>query len=111
MPDLSLESIVCKRYKQTRVKFIFAHIKNKLEDNIFKIGDAETKISVPAWNGSVRVHFRKFNYNRRQSYPSHIRACKDIRDHSLHLSTTSGEKKKDLPLDVGINFVLNTVQS
>lgn len=40
---------------------------------MFKIGDAETKISVTTWNGSVRVHFRKFyqsKFNRRKFYPS-----------------------------------------
>ena len=45
----------------------------KFEDNMFKIGDAETKISVTTWNGSVRVHFRKFyqsKFNRRKFYPS-----------------------------------------
>ena len=40
---------------------------------MFKIGDAETKISVTTWNGSVRVHFRKFyqsKFYRRKFYPS-----------------------------------------
>ena len=40
---------------------------------MFKIGDAETKISVTTWNGSVRVHFRKFyqsKFDRRKFYPS-----------------------------------------
>ena len=40
---------------------------------MFKIGDAETKISVTTWNGSVRVHFRKFyqsKFYRRKYYPS-----------------------------------------
>ena len=40
---------------------------------MFKIGDAETKISVTTWNGSVRVHFRKFyqsKFDRKKFYPS-----------------------------------------
>jgi len=40
---------------------------------MFKIGDAETKISVTSWNGSVRVHLRKFyqsKFDRRKCYPS-----------------------------------------
>ena len=43
------------------------------KDNMFKIGDAETKISVTTWNGAVRVHFRKFyqsKFDRRKFYPS-----------------------------------------
>lgn len=57
-----------------RVKIIFSHtLRKKFEDNMFKIGDTETKISVTTWNGSVRVHFRKFyqsKFNRRKFYPS-----------------------------------------
>ena len=40
---------------------------------MFKIGDAEKKISVTKWNGSVRVHFRKFyqsKFDWRKFYPS-----------------------------------------
>ena len=40
---------------------------------MFKIGDTERKISVTTWNGSVRVHFRKFyqgKFDRRKFYPS-----------------------------------------
>ena len=57
-----------------RVKIIFSHtLRKKFEDNMFKIGDTETKISVTTWNGSVRVHFRKFyqsKFDRRKFYPS-----------------------------------------
>ena len=40
---------------------------------MFKIGDAETKISVTTWNESVRVHLRKFyqsKFDRKKFYPS-----------------------------------------
>ena len=40
---------------------------------MFKIGDTKTKISVTTWNGSVKVHFRKFyqsKFNRKKFYPS-----------------------------------------
>ena len=48
-------------------------MRKKFEDNMFKIGDTETKISVTTWNGSVRVHFRKFyqsKFDRKKFYPS-----------------------------------------
>ena len=40
---------------------------------MFKIGAAEMKISVTTWNGSVRVHFRKFyqsKFSRKRFYSS-----------------------------------------
>ena len=41
----------------------------KLEDDMFQIGDRETKISVTAWKGTVKVHLRKFfqsSFDRRK---------------------------------------------
>ena len=43
------------------------------KDNMFHIGESQTKISVTSWNGSVRVHFRKFyqsKFDRKKFYPS-----------------------------------------
>ena len=40
---------------------------------MFQIGDRETKISVTAWKGTVKVHLRKFfqnSFDRRKFYPS-----------------------------------------
>ena len=53
--------------------FLTHTLQKKFEDNMFKIGEGETKISVTTWNGSVRVHFRKFyqsQFDRRKFYPS-----------------------------------------
>ena len=74
MSNLNLEFIVCKRYKQTIKNHFLTHtLRKKFEDNMFKIGEGETKISVTTWNGSVRVHFRKFyqsKFDRKKFYPS-----------------------------------------
>ena len=74
MSNLNLESIVCKRYKQTSKNHFLTHtLRKKFEDNMFKIGEGETKISVTTWNESVRVHFRKFyqsKFDRKKFYPS-----------------------------------------
>ena len=40
---------------------------------MFKIGENETKISVTTWNGTVKVHFRKFyqsKFDSKKFYPS-----------------------------------------
>ena len=40
---------------------------------MFQIGERETKISVTAWKGTVKVHLRKFfqsSLDRRKFYPS-----------------------------------------
>ena len=45
----------------------------KLQDDMFQIGDRETKISVTAWKGTVKVHLRKSfqsSFDRRKFYPS-----------------------------------------
>ena len=68
--------IYCLQEVQTNLSknhFLTHTLQKKFEDNMFKIGDAETKISVTTWNGSVRVYFRKFyqsKFDRRKFYPS-----------------------------------------
>ena len=85
MSNLNLESIVYKRYKQAGVKIIFSHthtLRKKFEDNMFKIGDTETKISETTWDGLVRVHFRKFyqsKFNRKKVLPFQAGYCSDFK--------------------------------
>ena len=46
-------------------------LSKQFEDEMFKIGEGETKVSVTTWKDVVRVHFRKFfqsKFDRKKFY-------------------------------------------
>ena len=68
---INLQAIIQWGYKTTS-KISYDILRNYFKDKMFKIGDAETKISVTTWNGAVRIHFRKFyhsKFNHTKWYP------------------------------------------
>ena len=60
---INLQAIIQWGYKTTS-KISYDILRNYFKDKMFKIGDAETKISVTTWNGAVRIHFRKFYHSK-----------------------------------------------